>query len=524
MGWTRKALRATLRHRRPDIEALESRELLTASLAHAGKHLGHPVDVALTSRPSPVDTSLSSKSSSASDLIGAAQARDTYGVDGSGMTVALIDTGIDYHDTGLGNGYGPGHKVVAGYDFIQNDGDPYASTPHGTAVASLVASSDPGHPGVAPGADLAALRVFGNDSQGSFENVARALQWVIDNHDKDHITAVNLSLADPNNYAQNWFAQDRGVGQKITGLIAQLDALNIPVVAATGNSFKGQQGAGFPAIIPDTISVTSTDATGSQLTGDAQRLGPDIGGASATDIAAPGEGVVAPISGNQIGTMDGTSFAAPQVTGAVVLLQQIYESRFGRLPTVAQLDSWLEQGSSPVNDPVTKLSIGRLNISRAASLIPNPQLQVLTPPQPDSNWTTGSVSTSSTGLANDASSNIVAADQQQHQQPSDSSSQASTGTNDTSGQKPGSSRVGNLVSVISGAVKSLSGWAHGPDGGAPEAKARIWTQSGTQKDLGNTQPTGQIKSVVRVTNQGSLDWGPTGSSRRPAFVRGVRPR
>ena len=243
---------------------------------------------------------------------------------------------------------------------------------HGTAVAGLIASSDPSHPGVAPGADIAALKVFGNAGQGNFDYVAQALQWVIDNHAQYNITAVNLSMSDGNNYAQNWFAQDGGVGQQITGLIGQLDALNIPVIAATGNSFTGQQGVGFPAIVPDTISVTSTNAAGTELSSDAQRLGAAIGGSSATDIAAPGEGLIAPVQGNQFAAVTGTSFAAAEVTGAVVLLQQIYESRFGQLPTVDQLDSWLQEGSDPVSDPVTDLAIGRLDIPKAASFIPDP--------------------------------------------------------------------------------------------------------------------------------------------------------
>src|SRR5262249_52699010 len=157
------------------------------------------------------------------------------------------------------------------------------------------------------------LKVFGDDTPSSFDYVAQALQWVIDNHARYNITAVNLSMADGHNYPQNWFAQDGGIGQKITDLVGQLDALNIPVIASTGNSFTGQQGEGFPAIISDTISVTSTTANGSQLSSDAQRLSAAIGGVSATDIAAPGEGLVAPVQGNAFATVDGTSFAAAEV-------------------------------------------------------------------------------------------------------------------------------------------------------------------------------------------------------------------
>jgi type VI secretion system secreted protein VgrG len=66
----------------------------------------------------------------------------------------------------------------------------------------------------------------------------------------------------------------------------------------------------------------------------------------------------------------GTSFATPLVTGAVVLLQQIYASRFGTLPSVDQVKSWLEQGSDPVYDSVTGITIGRLDVPKAAALIP----------------------------------------------------------------------------------------------------------------------------------------------------------
>jgi type VI secretion system secreted protein VgrG len=559
MGWTRKTCRAKLRHRRPDLESLESRELLTASHDPVGIRHGHAVVEKLSSHPSPVDTSLNSGSSSTGDLINAAQARSTYHVDGTGMTVAVIDTGVDYNNQDLGAGFGPGNKVVAGYDFTQNDGDPLSTNAHGTAVAGLIASNDPSHSGVAPGADLAALRVFNNESQGGFGNVVEALQWVIDNHDKYNITTVNLSLADGNNYAQNWFAQDNGVGQQITGLVAQLDALNIPVIAATGNSFNGQQGEGFPAIIPDTISVTSTNAAGDQLSSTAQRLGTALGGTSATDIAAPGEGIVAPVPGNQFATVDGTSFAAPQVSGAVVLLQQIYESRFGSLPTVAQLDNWLQEGSDPVSDPVTHLAIGRLDVAKAASFIPTPQplLQILTPPSnpqatsvptPDSSAAAASAGATigtSNGINTSSTSNLST----QAQQPAASTTPASTATSvappvnqavattngqatsaSVNGQSPDqvdpnklSSSLGSLYSLVSGGLKSLSGWANSPSGSSV-GKVRIWTNSGTQTALGNSQPTGQIKSVIHVTDQGRTPSGPGLYPRHSPFVRGGRHR
>src|SRR5262249_26495647 len=142
-----------------------------------------------------------------------------------------------------------------------------------------------------------------------YSRVARALQWVLDNHSQYNITVVNLSLADGRNYQMNWFSQDGGVGQQISSLVAKLKAVNIPVVSGAGNSFQGQQGMGFPAIVADTISVTSTDNS-DHLVADAQRLGAKFGGAGATDLAAPGTA---------------TSFSTALVSGAIVLLQQIYQ-------------------------------------------------------------------------------------------------------------------------------------------------------------------------------------------------------
>jgi subtilisin family serine protease len=153
--------------------------------------------------------------------------------------------------------------------------------------------------------------------------------------------------------------------------------MNIPVVAATGNSFTGAQGEGFPAIVQGTISVTATDLSDNLLP-DAQRLGTSVGGSSATVIAAPGEGFTAPSGDSGSSSVDGTSFAAPLVSGGIVLLQQIYEQRFGTLPTVDQIQSWLQGGSDPISDPVTGITLGELDIPKAAALIPT-AASVITP-------------------------------------------------------------------------------------------------------------------------------------------------
>ena len=75
------------------------------------------------------------------------------------MTVAVIDTGVDYKNPALGGAFGPGAKVIAGYNFATNTPDPMATTSqHGTAVAGLIGSERPNNLGVAPGVNIVALR------------------------------------------------------------------------------------------------------------------------------------------------------------------------------------------------------------------------------------------------------------------------------------------------------------------------------------------------------------------------------
>jgi type VI secretion system secreted protein VgrG len=387
--------------RRPQIEHLDLRCLLTsgagiglkhhvaeAALAHRHALVRHQHGAALGSqranhparhelakfevREQPAGAVAPAATSPYDALIGATAARAAYNVDGRGMTVAVIDTGVDYNNPALGGGLGSGYKVIAGYDFADGTANPMATvSQHGTAIAGVIGSSDPSDLGVAPGVKLVALRVTDGTNTSSLDSIANALQWVIDNREKYNITAINMSLADGGNYAQNWFANDGGDGERVTKLIAQLAALNIPVVAATGNSFNGMQGEGFAAIAAGTISVTATDLSGNLLA-NAQRLGSAIGGASATTIAAPGEGLTAPMGDAGTATVGGTSFATALATGGVSLLQEIYQSRFGSLPTVSQLKTWLQQGATPANDPATGITIGQLNILKSASLIPQP--------------------------------------------------------------------------------------------------------------------------------------------------------
>ena len=97
------------------------------------------------------------------------QVHSQFGLTGKGQTVAVIDSGIAFDHVALGKGFGPGYKVVGGWDFAENDARPYDDAPagfHGTHVAGIIGANDGVHLGVAPNVDLVALRVFTDAGKG----------------------------------------------------------------------------------------------------------------------------------------------------------------------------------------------------------------------------------------------------------------------------------------------------------------------------------------------------------------------
>ena len=96
---------------------------------------------------------------------------------GGGVWVAIIDSGIDYTHPDLGANFAGGH------DFVNDDTDPMDDNGHGTHVAGTVAAedNDVGVVGVAPEAQLYALKVLSASGSGSWSDIIAALQWAVDN-------------------------------------------------------------------------------------------------------------------------------------------------------------------------------------------------------------------------------------------------------------------------------------------------------------------------------------------------------
>src|SRR6266550_3559095 len=166
---------------------------------------------------------------------------------GTGETVAVVDTGIDYTHPDLGGGFGPGFKVVGGYDFANGDDDPRDDNGHGTHVAGIIAG-DPtgpgGRTGVAPKANLTAYKVFDSSGSGDESTVIEGLEAAVSVDNPHRADVVNMSLSGPP-------TPDDPLEQASAAAVKA----GVVVVAAAGNDGPGESTVGSPAEAPDVLAV-----------------------------------------------------------------------------------------------------------------------------------------------------------------------------------------------------------------------------------------------------------------------------
>lgn len=247
---------------------------------------------------------------------------------GKGVVVAVIDTGVAFEDGKQGRKRGilvpdlKGTRLVAGYDFVDDDAFPYDQHGHGTHVAGTVAQStnnDYGVAGLAYDSEIMPLRVLDGSGRGNFGDVADAIRFAAD-EDAD---VINLSLGA--------FVPSR----EVESAVKYAHKKGVVVVAAAGNS--GTNVRSYPAAFDHVIAVAATQYD--RKTTFYSNYGKYI------DIAAPGGNTLE--DQNEDGKPDGimqetlkrgqdgqivyepvfslymgTSMAAPHVAAAAALLIQ----------------------------------------------------------------------------------------------------------------------------------------------------------------------------------------------------------
>ncbi|HEX3355646.1 MAG TPA: S8 family serine peptidase [Tepidisphaeraceae bacterium] len=291
-------------------------------------------------------------------------ANNFSGVNGKGVTIAMIDTGIDYNLPILGGGFGKGHKVIGGFDFFDNDSDPMDEDGHGTDTASVVAANPftvngVTYQGVAPDANLVALRV-GTETDISDDNIQRALDWVIANYKTYNISVVNISLGSGNYTSAQTNSQ-------LSPDFQTLHDLGIFVTAASGNSNDqqsgpiSQDGIAYPAADPNVFAVGAVDSN-DVITTWSQR-------GSELDLLAPGVNIEMPTLTGTFTTEDGTSFASPYVAGTAALIkQEDPKASAGDVGSILMASGTENRDGDTETGNTTGLLFSRLNIASALTL------------------------------------------------------------------------------------------------------------------------------------------------------------
>lgn len=211
------------------------------------------------------------------------------GILGEGVTVALLDTGVDLSHPDLkGN-------TLGGIDFVNNDMDPQDDNGHGTGVAGLLAASENGLGlvGTAPKVKIWSVKILSYDERGSISDLIRGLEWAL----RQGVQIIGMSLGTEEDNAA------------LRDAIRTVHQAGVLMVAAAGN--KGYRVL-YPAAYPEVIAVASTDENDQRAW--FSNMGPEV------DLVAPGTNLLTTGLNGDYQRVSGTSFSVPQVAGVAALV------------------------------------------------------------------------------------------------------------------------------------------------------------------------------------------------------------
>ena len=313
-------------------------------------------------------------------------------VTGANHAVCVIDTGINYTHSDLGNctssefTAGSCSKVVGGYDLVNNDNDPYDDNGHGTHVAGIVAAH--GAPkGVAPDAKIVSMKVLNSAGSGQSSTITSAIEWCTYNATKYNITAISMSLGTTTLFNSSCDDSDSAMAAAINDAIAK----NITVIASTGNSGDSTAIAS-PACIKNTTAVGSTTKS--------DEISSFSNTNSITDLLAPGSSITASCISGGTCVKSGTSMSAPHVAGAIALIQQYRKEEEFTL-TPGQTETALKNTGKNITDTRNNIIFPRIDVwSAIASVESTKPLLTVASPANGSTLTNGTVGLNLTATDN----------------------------------------------------------------------------------------------------------------------------
>lgn len=215
---------------------------------------------------------------------------------GSGVSVAVIDSGIDYTHPALRAAYS------GGYNFIKGNTDPFDDNGHGTHVSGIIAGQHQpnGAGGVAPGVRLYALKVLDAAGTGYFSDIIAALEWSVDHH----MQLTNNSygtLNDPGTIVAAAFVN-----------AYKADVLSFAAAGNSGSCTGSGARTEYPGRYDSVVAVAAVDQGGKHAC--FSSAGPQV------DISAPGVNIVSTKAGGGYVALSGTSMATPFATGVAALV------------------------------------------------------------------------------------------------------------------------------------------------------------------------------------------------------------